>query len=108
MLYAGTTNKGIGPAYGSKTMRNGLRISDLQDMQYFESRLKSLVAQLERAYPGLVIDVNKELAYYNSIRDEIISMTTDTVTYTNNAINNGKNVLIEGANATSKILLKYF
>lgn len=96
----GTTHKGIGPAYGSKTMRNGLRICDLQNMKYFESRLRSLVSQLTRAYPGLEIDIDKELAYYNSIRDVIISMTTDTVLYTNKAVSSGKNILIEGANAT--------
>jgi Adenylosuccinate synthetase len=43
----GTTHKGIGPAYSSKTMRNGIRIGDLRDMVYFESRLRGLVKQLE-------------------------------------------------------------
>lgn len=44
---------GIGPAYGSKTMRNGLRVGDLKDMKYFEQRLRTLVKQLEIAYPGI-------------------------------------------------------
>tara|TARA_B110000090_G_C13108393_1_gene341375 strand:+ start:298 stop:618 length:321 start_codon:yes stop_codon:yes gene_type:complete len=44
----GTTGKGIGPAYGSKAMRNGLRVGDLREMRYFEHRLRLLVAQLER------------------------------------------------------------
>ena len=30
----GTTGKGIGPTYGSKVMRNGVRIGDLKDMAY--------------------------------------------------------------------------
>ena len=34
----GTTHKGIGPAYGSKTMRNGIRVGDLRDMEFFEKR----------------------------------------------------------------------
>lgn len=97
----GTTNKGIGPTYSSKTMRNGLRIGDLRDMEYFEKRLRILVTQLEKANPGLQIDVDKELEYYRNIRGEIISMTTDTITLTNRAIAEGKKVLIEGANATS-------
>ena len=37
----GTTHKGIGPAYSSKTMRNGIRVGDLQDMAYFEKRLSA-------------------------------------------------------------------
>ena len=101
----GTTHKGIGPAYSSKTMRNGIRVGDLQDMDYFEQRLRALAVQLERANPGLSIDVDKELAYYNSIRDDIIAMTTDTIAYTNAAISAGKKVLVEGANATSNFII---
>lgn len=98
----GTTLKGIGPAYSSKTQRNGVRVGDLQDMVYFESRLRSLVTQLQRAYPGLEIDVEAELAYYHSIREELLPLITDTVQYCNDALDQGKNVLIEGANATSE------
>jgi adenylosuccinate synthase len=98
----GTTHKGIGPAYSSKTMRNGIRIGDLKDMEFFEMRLRSLVAHLERSYPGFKIDVEKELAYYKSIREEVLSMTVDTIEYTNSALKRGKKVLVEGANATSK------
>lgn len=100
----GTTKKGIGPAYSSKTMRNGLRVGDLRNMEYFESRLRSLISQLEGAYPGLKIDVDKEIDYYKSVRAAIISMTTDTITLTHDALKQGKNILIEGANATSTFL----
>eukprot|EP00596_Hydrurales_sp_CCMP1899_P003787 CAMPEP_0119041920 /NCGR_PEP_ID=MMETSP1177-20130426/14210_1 /TAXON_ID=2985 /ORGANISM="Ochromonas sp, Strain CCMP1899" /LENGTH=470 /DNA_ID=CAMNT_0007008347 /DNA_START=76 /DNA_END=1485 /DNA_ORIENTATION=- len=96
----GTTHKGIGPAYSSKTMRNGLRIGDLRDMEFFESRLRGLVKQLEGSNPGFIIDVEKELAYYTSIREEILEMTIDTIEYSNAAIKDGKRILIEGANAT--------
>jgi adenylosuccinate synthase len=98
----GTTGKGIGPAYSSKTMRNGLRVGDLKDMEFFERRLRGLVKQLESSYPGLKIDVEAELAYYRSIREEILGMVIDTVEYTNSAISSGKKVLVEGANATSE------
>lgn len=96
----GTTKKGIGPAYGSKIMRNGIRIGDLQDMSFFEMRLRLLAAQLQNSYPSLKIDIEKELAYYHSIREEILGMTTDTVIYCNDAFRDGKKILIEGANAT--------
>lgn len=98
----GTTLKGIGPAYGSKVMRNGLRVGDLKDMQFFESRLRNLAKQIERSFPGITIDVEAELAYYRSIRDEILPMIKDTVFYANEALEAGKNILVEGANATSK------
>ena len=69
-------------------------------MKFFEARLRALAQQLQNSYPGLKIDVESELAYYNSIREQILSMTTDTVTYCNDAYAQGKRILIEGANAT--------
>ena len=69
-----------------KTQRSGVRVGDLQDMEFFESRLRALVAQLEKAYPGISIDVEAELAYYNSIRDELLPLITDTIVYCNEAL----------------------
>lgn len=77
-------------------------MGDLQDMEFFESRLRALVAQLEKAYPGISIDVESELAYYNSVRDELLPLITDTIVYCNEALKEGKSILVEGANATSK------
>ena len=96
----GTTRKGIGPAYGSKVQRNGLRVGDLQDMAYFESRLRSLVKQLQIAYPGLQVDVESELEYYRQVREEVLAMTTDTISLVHSALKADKRVLVEGANAT--------
>ena len=98
----GTTKKGIGPAYGSKSMRNGIRVGDLSDMKQFETKLRKLADQFEKSYSaqGLKIDINREMEFYRSIRDEILSMTVDTVMLTHSALNAGKSVLIEGANAT--------
>lgn len=96
----GTTKKGIGPAYASKISRNGIRIGDLRNMDFFEMRFRELANAHMRAFPGLVIDVEGQLAYYRSIADRISAMTTDTIEYTNDAYESGKRILIEGANAT--------
>ena len=89
-----------GPTYGSKVMRNGVRIGDLRDMAYFETRLRSLVLQPTSAYPELEIDIEKELAYFWRIREQILPMVKDTVHFSNNALAENKSVLVEGANAT--------
>jgi adenylosuccinate synthase len=117
----GTTKKGIGPAYGSKIQRNGatsvkscrdyyvtavhfcvsgLRIGDLRDMVYFEAKLRTLIKHLKIAYPDLEVDADDELAYYQSIREEVLSMTTDTISMVHAALKADKTVLVEGANAT--------
>jgi adenylosuccinate synthase len=101
----GTTGKGIGPAYGSKVMRNGLRVGDLEDMEYFEERYRSLVAQLCRAHPelaaaGTEAALQRDLAYFAAIRALVLPMLTDTVHYSNAALAQNKSILVEGANAT--------
>jgi adenylosuccinate synthase len=50
--------------------------------------------------PSLKIDIDGELRYYESVRDVVMSMTIDTVAYVNNAHEEGKRILVEGANAT--------
>eukprot|EP00549_Striatella_unipunctata_P022178 CAMPEP_0118693344 /NCGR_PEP_ID=MMETSP0800-20121206/11850_1 /TAXON_ID=210618 ORGANISM="Striatella unipunctata, Strain CCMP2910" /NCGR_SAMPLE_ID=MMETSP0800 /ASSEMBLY_ACC=CAM_ASM_000638 /LENGTH=585 /DNA_ID=CAMNT_0006591557 /DNA_START=37 /DNA_END=1794 /DNA_ORIENTATION=- len=96
----GTTKKGIGPAYASKAQRNGLRVGDLQDWPYFESRFRSLCQHHVRAHAGLEIDVEQQLAFYKSIADRVGKMTTDTIPYINHAFETNKRILVEGANAT--------
>lgn len=96
----GTTKKGIGPAYASKISRNGLRVGDLMDWDYFEQRFRALAESHMRSYPGLEVDVEKELAYYKGIAERISSMTVDTIQFINQQYVDGKQILVEGANAT--------
>jgi len=97
----GTTKKGIGPAYASKISRNGIRVGDLAtNFEYFEQRFRTLAEQTMYAYPGLIIDVEQQLAYYQSVASKVAIMTADTIQYVNKAFHQGKKILVEGANAT--------
>jgi len=96
----GTTKKGIGPAYASKISRNGIRVGDLKNWEYFEQRFRALAEHHMRSYEGLEVDIEKELAYYKSISERICGMTRDTIDLTNKKYAEGKKILVEGANAT--------
>lgn len=96
----GTTKKGIGPAYASKIGRNGLRVGDLREMEFFESRFRALADHHMRSHPGLEIDVEGQLEYYRNISGRVSDMTVDTVEYTNAMFREGRKILVEGANAT--------
>lgn len=95
----GTTKKGIGPAYASKISRNGVRVGDLENWQYFEQRFRALAEHHMRSYEGLEIDIEGQLAYYKSIAPRVLAMTCDTIELTNQKYNEGKKILVEGANA---------
>jgi adenylosuccinate synthase len=96
----GTTKKGIGPAYASKISRDGLRVGDLKHWDYFERRFRDLAESHLRQYHGLEIDVEAQLAFYKSVAERVSGMTIDTIDYTNRQFNEGKKILVEGANAT--------
>merc|ERR1719201_705210 len=96
----GTTKKGIGPCYASKIQRNGVRIGDLEHFDDFTEKLTAL-ADYSSNLPGMdPVNVQREIEYYASVRDRMLPMITDTVSYVNDAHDAGKRILIEGANAT--------
>lgn len=99
----GTTKKGIGPSYASKIQRNGVRLGDLKYFDDFVQKLTAL-AEYSSSLPGMdydsSVDLGKEIAYYASVRDKVLPLITDTVSYVNDAADSGAKILIEGANAT--------
>lgn len=96
----GTTKRGIGPTYSSKATRNGLRIADLLgNYQQFEERFRNLASNFVRMFPTLEVDVEEELKRYKVYAEQIRPLVTDTVPYLHSALQQKKNVLIEGANA---------
>lgn len=98
----GTTKKGIGPTYSSKASRSGIRVCDLVgDFEHFANRFRSLVNVMQRTFPSLEVDVEKQLQMYKNYAEEIRPMVRDTIHYINKTLNEtDKLVLVEGANAT--------
>jgi len=95
----GTTRRGIGPAYADKISRTGVRVHELLDFHKFEEHLRENVAMLEKIYE-FKFDTEKELNYYRNIIGEIKPYIADTSCMVNKAANEGKKILMEGANAT--------
>lgn len=46
----GTTKRGIGPCYSSKSIRNGLRFGDLLHFEDFEKRLRELISWSQKRF----------------------------------------------------------
>lgn len=96
----GTTRKGIGPAYSSKMLRNGVRVGDLRYFEDFTHKLQAQVAFSKENYPDLQVNIQKQIEQYKEIKDFVLSMTVDTIDYLNTSFIEGKKILVEGANAT--------
>ena len=102
----GTTGRGIGPAYKDKIGRSGLRVGDLLDPELFRNRLKDIVVEnnqlLEHLYksaedPFSVDQIFAEFSAYLKILKPYIC---DSVLLVNQLVEQGKNILFEGAQGT--------
>jgi adenylosuccinate synthase len=94
----GTTKKGIGPCYSSKTTRNGIRVGELADFDHFSRRLRDLTKNLQSLY-RFEYDVEEEIERYRRYRDQMEGMVIDGVYFIHDALKKGKSILAEGANA---------
>jgi len=101
----GTTRRGIGPAYADKAARVGLRVQDLLDAKIFRQKLEVVLKEknaiLAKVYNRLPIDAESICArYLGEYAERIAPMVGDTVALVHDALGAGRNVLLEGAQAT--------
>ncbi|MEG6617254.1 adenylosuccinate synthase [Peptococcaceae bacterium 1198_IL3148] len=100
----GTTKRGIGPAYADKANRVGIRIADLIDDEQFAEVLKDNVAAKNKLFANYYQSptVNYEQIYqdYKEFAELIKKHAADGHEVINDAIEDGKNVLFEGAQGT--------
>ncbi|PLS02211.1 adenylosuccinate synthase [Neobacillus cucumis] len=97
----GTTKKGIGPAYMDKAARVGIRIADLLDREIFEEKLEQNLAEknrlFERIYETEGFKKEDILDEYYEYGQQIEKYVCDTSVVLNDALDEGKRVLFEGA-----------
>ena len=100
----GTTKRGIGPAYGDKATRIGLRVQDLLDPKIFSEKLKGALKeknlQLTRLYGRLPISLEEVEETYLAFGQRLQPHIADTTAVVHDALDGGKSVLFEGAQAT--------
>jgi adenylosuccinate synthase len=100
----GTTGRGIGPAYGDKVGRMGIRVQDLLDPGIFRKKLELVLREknqiLFKVYNRKAIDVDAVVDEYLGYAERLRPYIADTRLVLGKAIEAGKTVLLEGAQAT--------
>ena len=100
----GTTKRGIGPAYADKAARIGLRAQDLLDPEIFEAKLEIAIKEknlvLTRVYGRLPLDKQAVMDEYLSYGAKLAPHISDTNHLLQSALDAGKTVMFEGAQAT--------
>src|SRR6202011_4800043 len=99
----GTTKRGIGPAYGDKAARTGLRMSDLMQPTLFSKKLQARV----RENNSILQEVGaRPINYPRENRDYLVAgaqqgpFVANTVVYLHRALQRNKGILFEGAQGT--------
>jgi adenylosuccinate synthase len=101
----GTTMGGIGPAYADKALRVGLRVQDLLDPKIFRQKLdvvlKEKLAVMAKVYnrlgPSFEVICDE---YLDVLAPRLAPRIVDSVDLIHTALEAGKQVMFEGAQAT--------
>jgi len=99
----GTTKRGIGPAYGDKAARVGLRVIDLVNPARFEEKLRAKIQEnneVLKAFGARPLSFKQVHAAYRAAGDALKPFVANSVVYLHQAMQRGKHILFEGAQGT--------
>ncbi|HEY6277421.1 MAG TPA: adenylosuccinate synthase [Streptosporangiaceae bacterium] len=100
----GTTGRGIGPTYGDKVARTGIRVQDLFDPGILAQKLDLVLREknqvLTKVYNRRGIDAAAVTKEYLGYGQRMRPYLADTALVLNRALDEDRTVLLEGAQAT--------
>ncbi|MDB6036598.1 MAG: purA [Verrucomicrobiales bacterium] len=99
----GTTKRGIGPAYGDKADRTGLRMLDLINPERFEGQLKAKIREnneVLKAFGAKPLSFKAVHEAYRKAGEQLKPFVCNTVLKLHEAMRGGAEILFEGAQGT--------
>ncbi len=94
----GTTGRGIGPTYIDKAARCGVRMNDLTNYSILEEKVKQNLKEKKGEYPEQ--ELEDTVQAYTKYGLKLFTYIKDTRTILKNAHDQGKKILLEGAQGT--------
>src|SRR6266853_5162885 len=99
----GTTKRGIGPAYGDKAARTGLRVLDLVNPERFKQQLEIKITEnneILKAFGAKPLSFKRVLEDYRAAGNYLRRFVANTVILLHQAVRRGDDILFEGAQGT--------
>src|SRR5689334_16931564 len=99
----GTTKRGIGPAYGDKAARTGLRVIDLINPESFREKLEAKIREnneILKAFGAKPLSFKRVHQDYRQAGDYLKPFVANTVILVHEAVRRGDDILFEGAQGT--------
>jgi adenylosuccinate synthase len=99
----GTTQTGNGPCYADKAARRGIRLADITDPEHLHRSLAPILAEknaiLQAIYDHPPFDLTEIAEEFAAYGEKLAPYLSDVETDVQDAIDAGKNVIVEGAQA---------
>ncbi len=103
-LQIGTTKRGIGPTYADKAYRLGIRVQDLLDRKILRQKIEVALAEknvwLERIYGEEPVELEGLVERHERYAERLGPMIADTSLLVDQALRDGRHVLLDGAHGT--------
>ena len=100
----GTTGRGIGPTYGDKVGRVGIRVQDLFDEKILREKIEGALVNknqvLVKVFNRRAVSVDEIAEYLLQFAEPLRPLMADTALLLNRALDDGKVVLLEGGQGT--------
>jgi len=99
----GTTKRGIGPAYGDKAARTGIRVCDLMQPAIFTEKLRAKIQEnnaILKALGAARVSFKEVNDACLGAAEKLRPFVTNTVLYLHEALKAGREILFEGAQGT--------
>jgi len=99
----GTTKRGIGPAYGDKAARTGLRLIDLVQPKTFSAKLRARIEEnnaILESLGGEPLSFSEVEKAYLAAGEKLRPYITNTVIWLHRQLEKHKHILFEGAQGT--------
>ena len=100
----GTTGRGIGPTYGDKMARVGVRIQDLMDPSILHRKIEGALVNknqsLVKVFNRRAVDVDQTVEHLLSFAEKLRLHVVDSGLLLNAALDRGETVVLEGGQGT--------
>jgi len=100
----GTTGRGIGPCYGDKVLRSGIKAGDLLDADLFRDKLRANIEEKNRIltdhYNGEPVSFDEIYGQFQDYAEKLAPYIDNVSVKLDQGRKAGKNILFEGAQGT--------
>jgi adenylosuccinate synthase len=96
----GTTGRGIGPCYGDKILRKGIKVGELRDEELFKDKLRDNIKEKNMILGGEALSFDDIYSHFMTYAEKLNPYIKNVSVELDQGRKAGKHILFEGAQGT--------